>query len=835
MNPYSIEGSDYLAFRATLGGELYTGSTSVHPKVTGSWTTTSSFASNSNFYISSSVFNTNTEYIYFDQVPAGIQNSISNKIKNQNLILPYSSSISNIPNADTLSPFISVQQSSPLSSSYTSNIDYVEVAFSPQNEINEDINSTLGYFNIGDYIGDPRQVSSSSETYPDLDALRDTYFKKYTHNYNIWDYIRLIKYFDNSLFKMILDWSPAHSSVATGVVLKQHLLERNKYPVPQLDTQTTTSFSGSNSGWNEPGVYQDLTLTGSISIEETIGSNGGAFIDYVPTIATSASFLIEPGQVGRIFLSQSGLNSVSFAMSSSDGGGSATTALKVYDSASLPSTFFLRNTTTIVTSSLLSGYYEEIFNFDYDFKSGYLLIANDDYSGSADITITSVTASSINGFSETTQTPSGSVEKYYTNEYEFNGELKGSELTVTDGELSNDSISLIQVYTTGGWYDGGNDGVLGTRLLFDSGSQRILYDFDPTKTYYVSFEARIWGGPMGSPEVRLVDNEGTVLFSGEATGAPTASLSVNRAEFTKGFSKLYWQAQVGSYFPTGYSASINDVYFYESIQNDSDNAPIENFVDISRPNNRLFDADYSQNSLIPVNRQVLLSESATRATVPESNYTIARSANPRYFGSKTTSNIGSQAEFYVNQPMVEGSSIGSVANVEVYSDWFAYYTSITSYTAGSDYPVSTDQIYITTLIDGNGNTISLNSANQSGNEGTGFSTLLSPTESLQTNRGIVENLFYKNSKVSLYNFMSGSSNPTQASAINVLLGGGFYTSSLTVNNPILNEQSVLLSKPNNITNIQRSTPGLLVPSTLNPKTRNKILEIAQSAGFLKNT
>jgi hypothetical protein len=51
MNPSSIEGNslnsgaDQLAFRLPLGGELYTGSNSIHPKVTGSWITTSSFAS----------------------------------------------------------------------------------------------------------------------------------------------------------------------------------------------------------------------------------------------------------------------------------------------------------------------------------------------------------------------------------------------------------------------------------------------------------------------------------------------------------------------------------------------------------------------------------------------------------------------------------------------------------------------------------------------------------------------------------------------------------------------------------------------------------------------
>ena len=43
----------------------------------------------------------------------------------------------------------------------------------------EDINSQLGYFNIGNVIGDPRFQSSSMETYPDLDLIRDVYFEKY--------------------------------------------------------------------------------------------------------------------------------------------------------------------------------------------------------------------------------------------------------------------------------------------------------------------------------------------------------------------------------------------------------------------------------------------------------------------------------------------------------------------------------------------------------------------------------------------------------------------------------------------------------------------------------
>ena len=48
-------------------------------------------------------------------------------------------------------------------------------------------------------------------------------------SYDIVDFVRLIKFFDNSLFKMIKDFTPARTSLSSGVVIKQHLLERNKY------------------------------------------------------------------------------------------------------------------------------------------------------------------------------------------------------------------------------------------------------------------------------------------------------------------------------------------------------------------------------------------------------------------------------------------------------------------------------------------------------------------------------------------------------------------------------------------------------------------------------
>jgi hypothetical protein len=232
MNPDSVESTSTdpeltkLAFRASLGGELYTGSVSIHPKVTGSWVATSSFASDSNFTVTGGDYISNTETVYLDQPAAGIKNIVSNKIQVVDM---------NLPSGNTLSQYRSIQQQPPGGSTYTENLAYTEVAFSPQNEINDDIMDQLGFFNMGDYIGDPRQQFTQNLSYPALDKLRNAYFEKYTGNYDLNDYIRLIKFFDNSLFKMIKDFTPARASLASGVVVKQTLLERNKYPQPEVE------------------------------------------------------------------------------------------------------------------------------------------------------------------------------------------------------------------------------------------------------------------------------------------------------------------------------------------------------------------------------------------------------------------------------------------------------------------------------------------------------------------------------------------------------------------------------------------------------------------------
>jgi hypothetical protein len=278
MNPSSIdytslenEYSNYLAFRLPLGNELYTGSTSVHPKISGSWVTTSSFVGTSTAYISNtSSFQSNIESFFYDQPIAGIKNRVTDKIQIVS---------SSYPTGSVLSQYRSLEQTYPTLGSETPDINLLEVAFSPQNEINNDIISSLGYFNIGEYIGDPRQVSSSATTYPDLVNLSNGFFQKYFATYDLFDYIRLIKYFDNSLFKMIQDFVPARTSLISGVVIKQHLLERNKYPQPQVEWEFE-DYSGSiysQQIWDErvTGSYIETSI-----IEKTFGGTGGTFDSY---------------------------------------------------------------------------------------------------------------------------------------------------------------------------------------------------------------------------------------------------------------------------------------------------------------------------------------------------------------------------------------------------------------------------------------------------------------------------------------------------------------------------------------------------------------------------
>jgi len=131
----------------------------------------------------------------------------------------------------------------------------IEVGFSPANVINSNISASQGIFSIDQLIGSPALQYSAS--YTPLVSASNAYFSSYTQTNSVWEYIRLLKFYNNSLFKLIKDFVPARSNVSTGIIVKSHLYERNKYPR------------------REPSItFNDYSQ--SIEILEVSADNGGA-------------------------------------------------------------------------------------------------------------------------------------------------------------------------------------------------------------------------------------------------------------------------------------------------------------------------------------------------------------------------------------------------------------------------------------------------------------------------------------------------------------------------------------------------------------------------------
>ena len=301
----------------SLNGEIYTGSfinfstftgTSPNDAYNNGYALNFRFDSNPNLYVTSSYIVPNTELNYMDQPSAGIRNRIKNKIQ----------VIDKNEYGTILSPFRSIQQEFEQSGSYTEDLNSLEVGFSFQNEINDDIIATFGHGVISDVVGDPRLISESGDRYPELTRIAEEYFKKYagfgqnTPLYRIsddphiiekeYDYNRLIKFYETSLFKAIKNYVPARTSLSTGIIVKQHLLERNKADIAvgiNIDTVIAkTPESGSTnglsnapqsnnsriltgkSGFNSAIQQENLLITSSIPIGSLTGSAGGSVNKY---------------------------------------------------------------------------------------------------------------------------------------------------------------------------------------------------------------------------------------------------------------------------------------------------------------------------------------------------------------------------------------------------------------------------------------------------------------------------------------------------------------------------------------------------------------------------
>ena len=349
---------------------------------------------------------------------------------------------------NTLSQYISIQQQYVSDQSEVPDVNALEVAFSPQNEIDDDIIDSLGYFNIGEYIGDPRQVLTPDTSYPDLNTLRWDFFQKYTSQYNLFDYIRLIKFFDNSLFKMIKDFVPARTNLRSGIVVKQHILERNKYPQPMMD-------------------WEDVTYSGSIDTAFFSGSTGGTFNEF-NTVSDGIVLKYAAGSTGgytlgtykNIFFSSAGTNGpmVDNGYYTVISSGSSNARVIIPNQSG-----FAVFTITVglgaqafnfVISSSLNGYSAPVGKtvFDpigtYTFTLGPIFTSSDEFLEVMVSTNGAISDAVFSAYPYSKQTwpefevgPTGSTYLIRDDQREFyNGELPGTTIEVSNGEWNEANI-----------------------------------------------------------------------------------------------------------------------------------------------------------------------------------------------------------------------------------------------------------------------------------------------------------------------------------------------------------------------------------------------------------
>lgn len=314
LSPLSIEcineTSSYskLIFRLPLGSDLVTTAVptmySVHPSYSGSVASTGSFIMNSGIVsYGVATFPFPVVYgvaIYGSDIYGGI-NSGSNvsivyiadtsftyiKSGNMGLSKPTNDKIridnQEIASGSTLSLYTKIEQKHEIE--LTKDVNTLEIVFSPQDQINNDIIYQLGYFDIDEYIGDPREADS--HRYSNLKTLREFYFKKYLNSYNLYDFVRLIKFYNNSLFKMIKDFVPARVNASTGILIKPHILERSKIkrnePEVTEISHNNDIFSGVTTAVNSLGILEIYGESGNV----LKSSSNYSFNEYIASISGS--------------------------------------------------------------------------------------------------------------------------------------------------------------------------------------------------------------------------------------------------------------------------------------------------------------------------------------------------------------------------------------------------------------------------------------------------------------------------------------------------------------------------------------------------------------------
>ena len=479
---------------------------------------------------------------------------------------------------------------------------------------------------------------------------------------------------------MIKDFVPAKTSVSTGVVIKQHLLERNKHR-PALLSSSLHEYTGSiSSGFIEGGTGGVLTgLDNSTISTGSFRSTGGSAtvptLNPAVTIGTPSSEILfaksdsksivynnDSKQTNRVIYT---LESWS-VISDTTPDGLFNLSIRSKDRDMILGTIY-----NIDANNLSPNYpHSIIFNILPDetieiitqrvSNTGKIILQNviQKLESSHELIANPLTVDSV----------SGSVNYIQTTQDEFyNGEFNGNNITITDGNLNTvivteESDSFVANYPQAsvnsyGITAGDDDGRVAFTYGGARGKELIQFvfeqqDFDgiDRSEYFDSLSPgdtillKVTTYPnIDAGFIELTIN--SIYFFTPALGIEKYVVSIVPIyPFDPGIPTIFQSYDVN----TTPSLDVTNVISFDLIYDQASSEfqtsligdePLQNNIINSRQSIYFQDVDYSSGDgvLRPTNYLQILTGSATPAQVPDSNYTQKGWLSGRYNGTRVSS------------------------------------------------------------------------------------------------------------------------------------------------------------------------------------------------------
>jgi hypothetical protein len=512
---------------------------------------------------------------------------------------------------------------------------------------------------------------------------------------------------------MIKDFVPARTSLASGVVIKQHLLERNKYPQPQVEWEDLDISGTLKPQWNDyqPGTVEhfDGGAGGVVNQFNYLNNTSQSWYESYPTV--SGSVLILHDNQDEFYNGEySGSNLVvttqvlnqAYPLDFQDSYYKqvhyyGTSSNAAYAIASIENSIFennFLNNVTLPQNGEILFFNEMVFSFiNFPFignilawtgnwETKYLKIAKTDCSGSnnttvlGDITQVVIYNSVLGTYTPYNVTVLNEKPNYYlyqvipTKQYipsQYPNQVfdytvsssKGTTKTINDPSLANPFQDIIPSWnpTTGNLPHYGTS-------YFNTSSGLFTLENTPNTPLIISASIITSGSSTTNGSGRLslrlyrngefstLDSVSSIDLTTITTTTFTSSLiyplqndvlflSLTRnvtggsVPLLKSGSLLITQSRVVSASncePVIFEPYITTPNFYNSDEN-----ALLNNVELTRLSTTYQDVDYSAGITEPVNFDLLISGSAKKAAIQDSNYTLNRHIIPRYLGSKSTS------------------------------------------------------------------------------------------------------------------------------------------------------------------------------------------------------